>query len=113
MWPEKRPRAWGRFLLAPSLHGFVPMKAPESAQAILENLTTAVVTLDRELRLTGINPAGEMMFEASTERIAYYRPSHYRARRKRRAARPSPVDTRLRDNAAGGNLKRRRPRRRG
>jgi two-component system nitrogen regulation sensor histidine kinase GlnL len=49
------------------------MKAPESAQAILENLTTAVVTLDRELRLTGINPAGEMMFEASTKKMIGHR----------------------------------------
>ncbi len=41
----------------------------QSAQRILENLTTAVMTFDRALRLTAINPAGEMMFEVSSKKI--------------------------------------------
>ncbi len=45
------------------------MHPSESPQSILDNLTIAVVTLDRELRLTAINPAGEMMFEASTKKM--------------------------------------------
>ncbi len=61
-------------MFASPLHaGFVTMKSPQSAQAILENLSTAVVTLDRELRLTAINPAGEMMFEASTKKMIGHR----------------------------------------
>ena len=37
--------------------------------SILDNLTTAVLTLDRELRVTAINPAGEMMFETSSKKM--------------------------------------------
>ena len=40
-----------------------------SAQRILENLATAVLTFDADLRLTGINPAGEMLFEVSAKKI--------------------------------------------
>ncbi len=40
-----------------------------SAQRILENLATAVVTFSADLRLTSINPAGEMLFEASAKKI--------------------------------------------
>lgn len=45
------------------------MTSPVSAQSVLDNLSTAVLTLDREMRLTAINPAGEMMFEASTKKV--------------------------------------------
>jgi len=37
--------------------------------SILENLSTTVLTLDRTLRVTGINPAGEMMFEMSRKKM--------------------------------------------
>jgi len=43
--------------------------ATEAAQRILDNLTTAVLTFDSELRLTAINPAGEMLFEVSAKKI--------------------------------------------
>ena len=43
--------------------------ATEAAQRILDNLTTAVLTFDNELRLTAINPAGEMLFEVSAKKI--------------------------------------------
>lgn len=45
------------------------MTSSESFQTILENLTTAVLTLDREFKVATINPAGEMMFEASTKKM--------------------------------------------
>lgn len=35
---------------------------------ILENLTTAVLTFDASLHLTGINPSGEMLFEVSAKK---------------------------------------------
>lgn len=35
---------------------------------ILDNLTTAVLTLDRQLRLTSINPAGEALFQISAKK---------------------------------------------
>lgn len=35
---------------------------------LLENLTTTVLTIDAELRLTSINPAGEMLFEMSARK---------------------------------------------
>jgi len=35
---------------------------------ILENLTTAVLTFDTSLHLTGINPSGEMLFEVSAKK---------------------------------------------
>jgi two-component system, NtrC family, nitrogen regulation sensor histidine kinase GlnL len=40
-----------------------------SASRILENMTTSVLTFDADLRLTGINPAGEMLFEVSAKKI--------------------------------------------
>ncbi|MBI3778951.1 MAG: nitrogen regulation protein NR(II) [Gammaproteobacteria bacterium] len=40
-----------------------------SAPGILENLATTVLTFDTELRLTSINPAGEMLFEVSAKKI--------------------------------------------
>lgn len=40
----------------------------ESTPRILDNLTTAVLTFDSRLRLTGINPAGEMLFEISAKK---------------------------------------------
>ncbi|MCR4302449.1 MAG: nitrogen regulation protein NR(II) [Sulfuricaulis sp.] len=36
---------------------------------IIENLTTAVLTFDAALRLTSINPAGEMLFEVSAKKV--------------------------------------------
>src|SRR3989338_9099102 len=39
------------------------------SQRILENLTTAVLTFDGELRLTSINPAGEILFEISSKKV--------------------------------------------
>ncbi len=41
----------------------------ESPQNILENLTTAVLTFNSKLELTAINPAGEMMFEVSANKV--------------------------------------------
>lgn len=70
MRPEKRPQIRGRFLFGEPLAARpTSMTSPESAQSILDNLTTAVLTLDRELRVTAVNPAGEMMFEASTKKM--------------------------------------------
>lgn len=43
--------------------------ATAAAQRILDNLTTAVLTFDSALRLTAINPAGEMLFEVSAKKI--------------------------------------------
>jgi len=43
--------------------------ASEPAQRVLDNLTTAVLTFDSDLRLSAINPAGEMLFEASAKKI--------------------------------------------
>lgn len=42
---------------------------PVSSPKLLENLTTAVLTLDADLRLTSINPAGEMLFEVSAKKV--------------------------------------------
>ncbi len=39
-----------------------------SSPRILDNLTTAVLTFDADLRLTSINPAGEMLFEISAKK---------------------------------------------
>lgn len=41
----------------------------EPSQRILDNLATAVLTFDGELRLTSINPAGEMLFEVSSKKV--------------------------------------------
>lgn len=40
-----------------------------AGQRILDNLTTAVLTFDDELRLTSVNPAGEVLFEVSAKKI--------------------------------------------
>ncbi len=40
-----------------------------SSQRLLDNLTTAVLTFDGALRLTSINPAGEMLFEVSRKKV--------------------------------------------
>ena len=57
-------------------HAFSSLRTPDrwpmltgSPSRILENLTTAVLTFDAELRLTSINPAGEMLFEVSAKKI--------------------------------------------
>ncbi|MFQ6021923.1 MAG: nitrogen regulation protein NR(II) [Acidiferrobacterales bacterium] len=43
---------------------------PTSAtDSLLDNLTTAVMKLDRDLRLTFINAAGEMLFEVSAKKV--------------------------------------------
>ena len=39
------------------------------SRLVPENLTTAVLTFDADLRLTSINPAGEMLFEVSAKKI--------------------------------------------
>lgn len=44
-------------------------KMAGNPQRILENLTGAVVTFDAGLRLTSINPAGEMLFEVSAKKV--------------------------------------------
>src|SRR5436190_24261709 len=72
MWPEKRPQTRGRFLFVPP-YTWEPMNSPDASLAIFENLTTAVVMLDRDLQVTAINPAGEMMFEASTKKVIGHR----------------------------------------
>ncbi len=41
----------------------------EPSQRVLDNLTTAVLTFDAALRLTSINPAGEMLFEVSSKKV--------------------------------------------
>ena len=41
----------------------------ETPSRILENLATSVLTFDHDLRLTSINPAGEMLFEVSAKKI--------------------------------------------
>ena len=40
-----------------------------SYRQILENLNTAVLVFDRQLRLTSINPAGEMLFAVSAKHV--------------------------------------------
>jgi two-component system, NtrC family, nitrogen regulation sensor histidine kinase GlnL len=42
---------------------------PDTPKRILESLTSAVLTFDPGLRLTSINPAGEMLFEISAKKI--------------------------------------------
>ena len=42
---------------------------PDTPKRILENLTGAVLTFDTGLRLTSINPAGEILFETSAKKI--------------------------------------------
>jgi len=49
------------------------MTRQDFAPSIIDSLTTAVLTLDRELRLTAINPAGEMMFETSSKKMLGHR----------------------------------------
>ncbi|HYA36950.1 MAG TPA: nitrogen regulation protein NR(II) [Candidatus Methylomirabilis sp.] len=39
------------------------------SQRLFEYLTTSVLTFDADLRLTSINPAGEMLFEVSAKKI--------------------------------------------
>lgn len=45
------------------------MTTQDFATSIIGSLTTAVLTFDRELRLTTINPAGEMMFAMSSKKM--------------------------------------------
>src|SRR3990172_7319370 len=56
-------------------HAFSGLRTPDrwpmltgSPSRILENLATAVLTFDPRLRLTSINPAGEMLFEISAKK---------------------------------------------
>lgn len=42
---------------------------PDTSRRILEGLTSSVLTFDAGLRLTSINPAGEMLFETSAKKI--------------------------------------------
>lgn len=46
------------------------MNSPETALSILDNLSTAVLTLDDGFCVSAVNAAGEMMFEASTKKMA-------------------------------------------
>src|SRR6266566_4925456 len=41
----------------------------DKSERILENLASAVITFDTGLRLTSINPAGEMLFEISAKKV--------------------------------------------
>lgn len=45
------------------------MGSDDRARQLLGNLTTAVLTFDRRLCITSINPAAEVMFEVSAKRI--------------------------------------------
>lgn len=45
------------------------MQAPDAHRRIVENLNTAVLVFDRELRLLSINPAGETLFEISAKQV--------------------------------------------
>src|SRR3989338_5718676 len=54
-----------------------------SPQRILDSLTTAVVTLDRDLRLAAINPAGEMLLEVSAKKVVGQRRAELLPRAKR------------------------------
>ncbi len=47
---------------------------PDASKRILEGLTSAVLTFDAGLRLTSINPAGEMLFEISAKKILGHTP---------------------------------------
>jgi two-component system nitrogen regulation sensor histidine kinase GlnL len=42
---------------------------PANVQRLLDSLSTAVLTFDQALRLTTINPAGEMLFEISAKKV--------------------------------------------
>jgi two-component system nitrogen regulation sensor histidine kinase GlnL len=46
---------------------------PDTPKRVLENLTGTVLTFDTALRLTSINPAGEMLFETSAKKITGYK----------------------------------------
>jgi two-component system nitrogen regulation sensor histidine kinase GlnL len=46
-----------------------PGMSNRPSQPILDNLTTAVLTFDDALRLTSLNPAGEMLFEVSSKKV--------------------------------------------
>lgn len=65
------------------------MRTP--VQSILENLATAVVVLDGNLRFTFVNPAAEMLFEISERQLQGQPLSHFlpRARRLIRLLRQS------------------------
>lgn len=59
-----------------------PMTTVEPPQRILDNLTTAVLAVDRGLRLTAINPAGEALLEASAKKVLGHRLSELLAPRQ-------------------------------
>jgi two-component system, NtrC family, nitrogen regulation sensor histidine kinase GlnL len=44
------------------------MNKPDSVNSILDNLTTAVLLLDSTLKVSAINPAGEMLLETSAKK---------------------------------------------
>jgi len=46
---------------------------PDTPKRVLESLTSTVLTFDADLRLTSINPAGEMLFETSAKKITGYK----------------------------------------
>ena len=41
---------------------------PDMPKRVLESLTSAVLTFDTDLRLTSMNPAGEILFETSAKK---------------------------------------------
>jgi two-component system, NtrC family, nitrogen regulation sensor histidine kinase GlnL len=53
------------------------MTTQDFASSILDSLTTAVMTFDRELRLTAVNPAGEMIFAMSSKKMLGHRLSEF------------------------------------
>ncbi len=61
-------------MLAPSLTsspGGCDMSSNERARRILDSLNTAVLTCDRDLVVTSINPAGEMLFGVSANHLVH------------------------------------------
>lgn len=54
--------------MAKSKH-FSSAKGTAFFQRAVENMSTAVLALDAQLRVSGINPAGEMLFESSANQI--------------------------------------------
>lgn len=62
------PPSGGVFVRAPAPPPPAPAAGPPTP-GILDSLTTAVLTLDARLRLSGVNAAGEMLFETSRKQM--------------------------------------------
>ncbi len=69
MYVPKRPLFSGAFSFVAHAARGTSMTRQDFAPSILDNLTTAVLTLDSALHVTGVNPAGEMMFEMSRKKM--------------------------------------------